>query len=271
MQAQGITLMSQRSPVHSRETALRCGLVKRVYTRLNVEIERLIWSSSTAASEQLSNVAQEAILRFSRGVSRGPAWLATVLRPIPNPAIDHPSSIGQFARCPGTKGCFARAGSTYGIYHPTPSEYDEESIKKSVSTIQGLIRREVDAGTNVKDIFLVGFSQGAATSLCAGLTSQDEIGGIVSLSGWIPEAHRHAIYCAPPFPILWCHGTNDKEIPLSYGRDAEGFIKALSKEGASPGLQAGVITFKTYEGLDHSTNDTELEDIAAWLSTQLQL
>ncbi|TEB21199.1 alpha/beta-hydrolase [Coprinellus micaceus] len=156
---------------------------------------------------------------------------------------------------------------------PTPSEYDEESIKKSVSTIQGLIRREVDAGTNVKDIFLVGFSQGAATSLCAGLTSQDEIGGIVSLSGWIPEAHRHAspaIYRAPPFPILWCHGTNDKEIPLSYGRDAEGFIKALSKEGASSGLQAGVITFETYEGLDHSTNDTELEDVAAWLSTQLQ-
>lgn len=56
-------------PVHSRETALRCGLVKCVYTRLNVEIERLIWSFSTTASEQLSNVAQEAILRFSRGVS----------------------------------------------------------------------------------------------------------------------------------------------------------------------------------------------------------
>ena len=75
---------------------------------------------------------------------------------------------------------------------PVPSEYDEESMKKSVSTIQGFIREQIEAGMDAGNIFLMGFSQGAATSLCAGLTLEDEIGGVVSLSGWIPEAHRHA-------------------------------------------------------------------------------
>ena len=42
------------------------------------------------------------------------------------------------------------------------------------------------AGIDSRNIVLIGFSQGAALSLMVGLTTLHELGGVVSLSGWIP-------------------------------------------------------------------------------------
>ena len=72
------------------------------------------------------------------------------------------------------------------------------------------------------------------------------------------------ITLGPSFPILWCHGTDDKEIPISYGRDAVEFIKAL------PGSRGNGVIVRAYSGLQHAINDAELADIAAFLGAQLQ-
>ncbi|KAJ2924869.1 hypothetical protein H1R20_g12243, partial [Candolleomyces eurysporus] len=147
---------------------------------------------------------------------------------------------------------------------PHPEEYDERGITESVSAIEDLILSQIHLGVDPRRIFLMGFSQGAALALMVSLTTLNELGGVISLSGWLPNAYRRHITASPSIPILWCHGTDDKEIPLPYGRNAMQFIESL------PGADASKTELKIYRGLQHTINDRELEDIAAFLHLQLQ-
>ncbi|KAF5341836.1 hypothetical protein D9611_001354 [Ephemerocybe angulata] len=150
---------------------------------------------------------------------------------------------------------------------PQPADYDEQAVTESISTIEDLILSQIHSGIDPKRIFLMGFSQGAALSLMVGLTTLNELGGIIAMSGWLPAGYRKHINLAPSFPILWCHGTHDEEIPIAYGTDAVNFIKSLS---SSDGSHSSGVAVRTYCGLQHSINDQELADIAAFLRAQLQ-
>lgn len=78
---------------------------------------------------------------------------------------------------------------------PTAEEFDEKSpeLAASISRIEDLILSQVHSGIDSRRVFLVGFSQGAALALMTGLSSLHELGGIVSLSGWIPNRYREVI------------------------------------------------------------------------------
>lgn len=69
---------------------------------------------------------------------------------------------------------------------PPGNEYDDHAITESIAFIDDLISSQVQSGIDSRRIVLVGFSQGAALSLMVALTSLHELGGVVSLSGWIP-------------------------------------------------------------------------------------
>ena len=71
------------------------------------------------------------------------------------------------------------------------------------------------------------------------------------------------LHAAPNLPILWCHGTADKEIPFSYAEDAIAFLQNSIKI-SPPKLQ-----FLVYEDLGHTINDNELNDIVSWLQSTL--
>ena len=64
----------------------------------------------------------------------------------------------------------------------------------------------------------------------------------------------------PDLPVFWAHGKADTEIPISYGEDSISFLRD------SLNIPANKIVFRTYEGLEHTVNNEELEDFAAWLS-----
>lgn len=67
------------------------------------------------------------------------------------------------------------------------------------------------------------------------------------------------VHAASALPVLWCHGTVDREIPLSYAEDALEFLHR------SIGIPRSTLKLKTYNGLAHSINDEELEDIISWV------
>lgn len=73
---------------------------------------------------------------------------------------------------------------------PGPEEFDEAAISQSVAAIENIILGQVHAGIDSRRIILVGFSQGAALSMMVSLTTLHELGGVVSLSGWIPARVR---------------------------------------------------------------------------------
>ena len=137
------------------------------------------------------------------------------------------------------------------------------------------------SGIDSRKIVLVGFSQGAALSLMVGVTTLHELGGVASLSGWIPYrirevsqnskfshhkadmASKQIIHTGLYLPILWCHGTNDIEIPVSMGEDAISFLHNILD------IPEECLTYKRYEGLTHMINDAELDDLAFWLIQKL--
>jgi predicted esterase len=60
----------------------------------------------------------------------------------------------------------------------------------SISHVEGWIQAEVHRGADPRRIILMGFSQGAALGLLVALTTLHELGGVVSLAGWIPHKGR---------------------------------------------------------------------------------
>jgi len=142
---------------------------------------------------------------------------------------------------------------------PDPNEFDEPVIMESIGLIEGLISSQVQAGRDPRKILLVGFSQGAALSMMVALSTSHNLGGVVSLSGWVPPRARPMLHARPSLPILWCHGTTDKEIPLSFARDGEEFLRN------SLGFSGPRLQLRVYDGLEHTTNTTELEDVVSWL------
>ncbi|KAI0757416.1 Phospholipase/carboxylesterase [Daedaleopsis nitida] len=139
--------------------------------------------------------------------------------------------------------------------------YDEHGIATSVAALEDLIITEVRRGTPSSKTVLVGFSQGAALSLMTALTTLHELGGVASLSGWIPRQSRQAMQqLEPSLPVFWSHGRADEEVPLSYGEEATSFLR--------DGLRLPVdkVAFKTYDGLEHTVDDAVISDLTAWLA-----
>lgn len=77
---------------------------------------------------------------------------------------------------------------------PGDHEWDAKGIEESKDFIERVIDAEVaGSGISLKRIVLAGFSQGACLSMITALTggpSTHELGGLVSLSGWIPAQLR---------------------------------------------------------------------------------
>jgi lysophospholipase-2 len=69
---------------------------------------------------------------------------------------------------------------------------------------------------------------------------------------------------ASHLPVLWCHGTADKEIPISYANDAVAFLRDSVR------IPPSRLQFRVYDDLDHTIHDDELNDITLWLQRILR-
>lgn len=166
---------------------------------------------------------------------------------------------------------------------PTVCEFDEPGISESTEIIENIILSKVHGGSDTTKIVLAGFSQGAAQAMMVALTTLHDLGGVASLSGWIPRRMRNVsrycphfcvdvnyiaecdgsqqmIHTEPNLPIFWGHGTADEEIPLDYAKESVEFLKG------SLGIPERAVRFVEYDGLEHQTNYAEIEDFGRWLS-----
>ncbi|KAH9982130.1 phospholipase carboxylesterase [Lactifluus volemus] len=149
---------------------------------------------------------------------------------------------------------------------PGYDEWDGAGVASSVAAMEELIQAEVHHGADPRRIILMGFSQGAALSLLVALTTLHELGGVISLSGWIPHRGREQIvHTEPCLPIFWGHGRNDTEIPTYYSEESIAFLRDVLR------LPMALLTFKRYEGLAHTINGTEMCNVVAWIRGVLHL
>ena len=94
---------------------------------------------------------------------------------------------------------------------------DEPGLRLSLGQLHGLVDREVERGIAPRRIALMGFSQGCAMTLLAGLRYRERLAGLAGLSGYLPlaattAAERHAANA--DVPVFLAHGSADPVIPI---------------------------------------------------------
>ena len=130
---------------------------------------------------------------------------------------------------PVTVNMGTRMRAWYDIVTMDARGQDEPGIRRSTTSIEALIAREVDRGIPSEQIVLAGFSQGSAMALFTGLRHAAPLAGIVALSGYLPlhetlpaeaSAANHQI------PLFLAHGTHDNVVPYSLGQRTAEVLRA---------------------------------------------
>lgn len=99
-----------------------------------------------------------------------------------------------------------------------------DQLKESRNKLHDLIKKESKL-VNTKNIYLIGYSQGACMALDAGLTYEKKLGGIIGIKGHIPSKTFEDLQCRQN--ILVSHGKKDKTIGFNV---AEKSYKRINKQ-----------------------------------------
>ena len=120
---------------------------------------------------------------------------------------------------------------------------DTQQLIESRNRIHNAILKE-SKYTDFKNIYLIGYSQGACMSLDAGLTFQHKLGGIIALKGHIPSKTFESLSVKQN--VLAVHGRTDKTIGFnvaskSYHNIANrGYNIEFLKQNCNHGLKTGL-------------------------------
>jgi phospholipase/carboxylesterase len=134
---------------------------------------------------------------------------------------------------------------------------DERGLRESVADIQALIDREVARGIPSARIVLMGFSQGCALTLLAGLRAPQRLAGLVGLSGYLPLAATTAAERSAAnadVPVFMGHGRLDGVVPVALGANSRDALRALGHD----------VEWHEYS-MEHSVSMEEIKDLEAWL------
>jgi len=134
---------------------------------------------------------------------------------------------------------------------------DERGLRESVVDVQALIDREVARGVPAARIVLMGFSQGCAITLLAGLRAPQRLAGLVGLSGYLPLAGTTASERSAAnadVPIFMGHGRMDAIVPVMLGSNSRDALRALGHD----------VEWHEYP-MEHSVSMEEIKDLEAWL------
>jgi predicted esterase len=141
---------------------------------------------------------------------------------------------------------------------------DEAGILRSRTYFHKLITDEIAAGIPSSRIVLGGFSQGGAMSLLSGATCPTQLAGIFGLSCYLLLQKKFQSLAAADVPnaktpIFMGHGTADNVVRYVWGKATYEQLKEWGYD----------VEFKTYEGLPHSADPEELQDLAQWLKQRV--
>lgn len=134
---------------------------------------------------------------------------------------------------------------------------DEAGLRQSQADVQALLEREAARGIPPARTVLMGFSQGCAMALLAGLRAPQRLAGLVGLSGYLPLAsHTPSERSAANLdvPIFLAHGDDDPVVPLARGSASRDALVALGYP----------VEWNEYP-MEHSVCAEEIEDLNAWL------
>ena len=147
--------------------------------------------------------------------------------------------------------------------HPAPANpaqprrEDEAGLLASCALIQQLIDREVRRGVPSDRIVLMGFSQGCAMTLLAGLLAPAPLAGLAGLSGYLPLAGRFSaerVDLQRAVPVFLAHGEHDDIVTPDRGMAARDTLQSM-------GI---AVDWRSYP-MGHEVCMPEIEALNQWL------
>ena len=154
----------------------------------------------------------------------------------------------------------------YDIFPPgsdplAPRREDEAGLRESQAIVLQLVEREVQRGVPAHRVVLMGFSQGCAMTLLAGLRAPQRLAGLVALSGYLPLAATTAAQASEAnrgVPVFMAHGDADDIVVPARGEAARGALAALGYP----------VDWRSYP-MGHEVCMDEIADLNAWLVRRL--
>lgn len=140
-------------------------------------------------------------------------------------------------------------------------EQDQEGINAMMPKIHTLMDKAIAITNNSKRVFVVGFSQGGAMALHAGLRYSQPLGGIAGLSTYLPVADTLATEAHATnkeTPIFLAHGSADPIVPHHFGEYSHGVLQE----------QGYHVTWHSYP-IVHSICEEEFKTLGQWFVAQL--
>jgi len=164
-------------------------------------------------------------------------------------------------RAPNTLGPGSYAWFEVG-FTPQGPVINPEQAEASRETLITFLQEAITAyGADPKQVYLMGFSQGAIMSASVALTQPELVAGAVLMSGRILPEIQPSIASHKElngFPFLVVHGTADMVLPISYGRASRELLSSLPVD----------LTYHEY-AMGHEVSQASLSDVTAWLTEQL--
>lgn len=143
-----------------------------------------------------------------------------------------------------------------------PRPEDEAGLRASAAIVSGLIEREARRGVPPERIVLMGFSQGCAMTLLAGLRHPHRLAGLVALSGYLPLPQTTAAEASEAnrgVPVLMAHGTRDEVVVPARAEAARETLRGLGY----------AVEWATYP-MGHEVCMEEVQRIQGWLRQVLR-
>lgn len=138
---------------------------------------------------------------------------------------------------------------------------DKDGILESEKIINDAVDEQIANGFNPKQIFLAGFSQGGAMALFTGIRSSKNLGGIISLSAYLPLNEEITNIHNNDIPILLAMGEYDQIVLPTWTKKTYDWLNNNSLVN---------LTLEKYP-MEHSICLEEITDISNWLNTILTI
>lgn len=135
------------------------------------------------------------------------------------------------------------------------SQPDPDGFRRSLDLLHEFVEAAVDRYALDPDrVGLLGFSQGAISSLAALLERPDAYRWVVALNGYLAESHQDMVANAAGKPVFVGCGAMDQVIPPER---AERAAERLAAAGAD-------VRFERYQ-VGHGTTPEEITDVVQWV------
>ena len=138
---------------------------------------------------------------------------------------------------------------------------DVEGMKQSTDLVHQAIDAQLNSDYSSEDIYLAGFSQGAAVTLFAGMSYPRPLGGLVVMSGYLPCQDCVAFQQPQTLPVFFGAGEFDNIVLPQWSH--QGF-QLLKTKGY------GELILRDYN-MGHEICSEELNDLASWLNERIEI